>query len=68
MQLYHRLRFFAISFLFSLTLSQKLGTTTKRKRKIRPLFISFSEVFGGLKFFLLTDTVSALSPVSGTDT
>lgn len=67
MQLYHSPRFFAISFLFSLILSQKIGTTTKRKRKIRPLFISFSVTFGGRKFVLLTGMVSELLQVAGSD-
>lgn len=65
MQLYHSPRFFAISFLFSLTLSQKIRTTTKQKRKIRPLFISFSAAFGGREFGLLTGMVSALSQAAG---
>lgn len=67
MQLYHSPLFFATSFLFSLILSQKIGTTTKQKRKIRPLFISFSVTFGGREFGLLTGTVSALSQVAGSD-
>ena len=67
MQLYHSHRFFAISFLFSIILSQKIRTTTKRKRKIRSLFISFSVTFGGRKFGLLTGMVSALSQAAGID-